>query len=330
MRKLPVAFAALAALTLSSTAPSSVAPPTPEYIAMMKKRDALEYQARTAFGDFGLIEKLRDWRKTWGFILINQEGSRRAPRLLVKDEYGWYEMRPGQTRRLPLALSLELNRLLNKGELWNEDAFNFRSKCRGTASLFLIMHAGHDKFGRLGCGPEGLAARVARTAEAGRALSGAAKSTAPPGQEVPDPPGASPAYFEASRQTSGQLFEMAAAWERKSLAGFVEPYAPDVVMEGPFGTYRGRKTVVDWARSLQDWSAPYSENDKRIRVERIVSKNQPASGVFYTSNELRWEEGGKPVRQTFSTMWRDYGGQWLIAHEKVSEVKPVTGERIAW
>ena len=115
-----------------------------------------------------------------------------------------------------------------------------------------------------------------------------------------------------------------------TLAGFVEPYAPDVVLEGPFGTYQGRKMAVDWARSLQDWNAPYSETDRRIRVERIVSKNQDARDVFYTMHEFRWEESGSPVRQTFSTMWRNHDGQWLIAHERISDVKPVTGERIEW
>jgi hypothetical protein len=37
-----------------------VAPLTPEQIAMMEKRTALESHARHAFGDSGLIEKLRD------------------------------------------------------------------------------------------------------------------------------------------------------------------------------------------------------------------------------------------------------------------------------
>ena len=88
--------------------------------------------------------------------------------------------------------------------------------------------------------------------------------------------------------------------------------------------------AVDWARSLQDWNAPYSQSDKRLRVERIVSKNQEAKDVFYTTHELRWEEAGKPVRQTFSTMWRNYDGLWLIAHERISEVKPVTRDRMTW
>jgi hypothetical protein len=192
------------------------------------------------------------------------------------------------------------------------------------------MHAGRDQFGRLGCGPTGLATRAAQTVAALRVLPGTPRTTAPPRLARPNPPGASPAYFDASSRTSAQLFEKVAAWDRKTLAGFVEPYAADVILEGPFGTYRGRKTVVDWARSLQDWNAPYSEGDKRLRMERMVSANQQAKGVFYTTHELRWEEAGKPVRQTFSTMWRDYDGLWLIAHEKISEVKPVTSERVLW
>jgi ketosteroid isomerase-like protein len=297
---------------------------------MMNEREAFENHARAAFGDTGLIEKLRDWRKTWGFILVEQDRSRRPPRLLIKDEYGWYEMRPGETRRLSVGLGLELDELLHRTDLWAEDSYSFHSKCEGAPRLFVIMHAGQDKFGRLGCGPEGLAARVARTAEALRPLAGEARTTAALQEAPPHPEGASPEYFDASRKVSGQLFEMAAAWERKTLAGFVEPYAPDVILEGPFGKYTGRKMAVDWARHLQDWNAPYSLEDKRLRVERVVSENQEATHVFYTTHELRWEEGGKPVRQTFSTMWRKHGGLWLIAHEKMSDVKPVTEDRIRW
>ena len=322
--------AALAALGVVVPAAATVSPPTAEQIVMMKKREALEDRARTAFGDIGLIEKLRDWRKTWGFILVGNEGGSSAPRLLIKDEYGWYEMRPGETRRLSAELTHELNRLLQRPDLWAEDAYNFQARCSEKPRLFVIAHAGQDRFGRLGCGAQGLAARVAETADALRAMPGEPQTTAPAQQERRHPAGASAAYFEASDQISSHLFAMAAAWERKTLAGFVEPYAPDVVLEGPFGIYRGRKMAVDWARHLQDWDAPYAPGDKRLRVERIVSNNQEASHVFYTTHELRWEEAGKPVRQTFSTMWRNHDGLWLIAHEKMSEVKPVTAERVPW
>ena len=330
MRKLFTAALAASALAASAPAAATVVPPTPEQILMMQKREALENRARAAMGDTGLIEKLREWRDHWGWILVGEEGGKGAPRLLVKDEYGWFEMRPGETRRLPVELGLELNRLLHREDLWHEDAYNFSGPCKATPTLFVIMHAGRDTFGRLGCGPEGLAARVARTAEALRELPGDARTTAPPREEVPPVPGAPEAYLKASNQVTGHLFEMAAAWERKTLAGFVEPYAPGVILEGPFGTYQGRKMAVDWARTLQDWKAPYAEGDRKLRVERIVTKNQEAKDVFYTQHEFRWEEAGNPVRQTFSTMWRNHDGLWLIAHERISEVKPVTGERIPW
>ncbi|HET7708714.1 MAG TPA: nuclear transport factor 2 family protein [Sphingomicrobium sp.] len=329
MRKIIRLATILAAIGMAGSGAATVVPPTPGQIAIMKTREALENRARTEFGDIGLIEKLRDWRRTWGFILIGDEGARRAPRLLIKDEYGWYEMRPGQTRRLPLALSMELTRLLLKPDLWAEDPYHPGAVCTGAPRLFVISHAGQDRFGRLGCGRQGLAARVARTANDLRVQTGPKEPTATARQRPEPIQGASPAYLEASRQTTALLFEMAAAWERKTLAGFVEPYAPDVILEGPFGTYQGRKMVVDWARGLQDWTAPYAPGDRRIRVERIVSKNQPATRAFYTTHELRWEEDGKPVRQTFSTMWRNYDGQWLIAHERIGEVKPVTG-RVPW
>ena len=330
MRRFSSFFVALAAIGLGSPASATVVPPTPEQIVMMEKRQALETRARNSFGETNLIEKLRDWRLTWGWILVGEEGSRKPPKLLIKDEHGWYEMRAGETRRLPVELGLELTRMLHDPDLWAEDAYNFTAKCEKPPKLFVIMHAGQDRFGRLGCGPQGLAARVARTAEASSVLPGDAKTIAPPRHEEPPPPGATPAYYAASGQTSAHLFEMAAAWERKTLAGFVEPFAPDVILEGPFGTYQGRKMAVDWARHLQDWNAPYGEGDRKIKVERIVSKNQEAKDSFYTAHEWRWEEAGKPVRQTFSTMWRNHDGLWLIAHQKMSEVKPVTEERVPW
>ena len=149
-----------------------------------------------------------------------------------------------------------------------------RRSAPATPRLFVIRHGGHDKFGRLGCGPEGLAARIAQTAEALRIIPGAVQTTAPPRQPRDDPPGASPAYFEASSQASDQIGEMAAAWERKTLAGFVEPYAPNVILEGPFGRYQGRKMVVDWARSLQDWNAPYAETDARCASRRWSARTR--------------------------------------------------------
>lgn len=294
---------------------------------MLDKRQWLETHARTAFSDHGLVEKLRDWRKTWGSILVGREGSSAAPRLLVKDEHGWYEMRPGQTRRLPLKIGNELNRLLSDPDLWAEQPYNFAARCAGPPRLFILAHAGRDTFGRFVCGAEGLAARAARVAEALRIPPGEGRTTATDRAERPNIPGAPPGYAEASSQVSGQLFEMVAAWDRKTLAGFVEPYAEDAVVERPEGVLRGRKSVIEWARRLQDWDSPYSQGERKLTMHQIVTKAQEPRNAFYSTHELRWQEGGKPVRQTYSTLWRNRDGHWRIAHERVSEVKPVTDRR---
>ncbi len=124
-----------------------------------------------------------------------------------------------------------------------------------------------------------------------------------------------------------RLHEKVYAWDRRTLAGYVDPYAEDVVLEGPFGILKGRKAAVDWAKYEQDWQAPYSERPSR-RVLQIASMNaQNSQQVRYTTHELRWEQDGKPLRQTYSTMWRNNGGLWQIAHERISEVKPVTDGR---
>lgn len=330
LKKLVAGATAAALCLIAASAVARVAPPTPEQIVMMEKRQAFEAHARSAFSDHGLIEKLRDWRKHYGFILVGREGSSAAPRLLVKDEYGWYEVRPGQTKRLPLQLGHELNRLVSKEELWSEEPYNFHAQCTGTPRLFVVMHAGRDVFGRLGCGQEGLAARAAMIAETLRIPPGNPQSTAAAVRREPPAPGVPPRHHEVTSEISARLFDMAGAWERKTLAGFVEPYAEDAVVELPEGTLRGRKAVVEWARRLQDWDGPYSERPSRFVMHQAMMKAQDSKDVFYEQHEFRWEQDGRPVRRTFSTMWRNNRGLWQIAHERVSEVKPVTGERHAW
>lgn len=314
------------AVWVPAAALADVAPLTPEGRVMMQKRQDFEAHARTAFRDPGLIEKLRDWRKHWGFVLVGKEGSRGAPRVLVKDEYGWYEMRPGATKRLPTKVGHELNRLLTSAAVWNEQPYNWGERCQGTPRLFVIMHAGKDQFGRLGCGPEGLAARAARIAET---LNRPARTTATilPARidrEVPRVP-------RDERVHNADIFERLseayAAWERKTLAGFVELYAENAIVETPDGPIKGRKAVVEWARDLQDWTSPYTERDSRRVLHQMTMPGQQSDSVRYTTHELRWMQEGKPVRQTFSTMWRNNAGLWQIAHQRMSAVKPVTDGR---
>ncbi|CAA9493793.1 MAG: hypothetical protein AVDCRST_MAG44-363 [uncultured Sphingomonas sp.] len=320
MRLMMAALVSVAAVAAAPLA-ASVAPLTPEGRVMLAKRNALEAHARTSFRDQGLIEKLQDWRKTWGYILVGKEGARVAPRLIVKDEFGWYEMRPGATRRLPIAAGHALNRLLTSAAVWTEQPYIWGAPCRGKPRLFVIRHAGKEQFGRLECGREGLAAQAARIAETLSAP--AARAAILPSRVDPPVPGLRRAQHLNNGDIFERLSEMNYAWDRKTLAGFVEPYAENAVVERPEAVLRGRRDIVEWARRMQDWDGPYTVEGSR-RVHQMNMPTQASETVRYTTHELRWIEDGKPVRQTFSTAWRNNGGLWQIVHERVSPVKPVT------
>ena len=93
-------LAGLMGLVMPLVAFADVAPLTPEGRIIMQKHEAFENHARRSFSDNGFIEKLRDWRRNWGFVIVGEEGARRAPRVR-RDEYGWFEMaraRPGACR----------------------------------------------------------------------------------------------------------------------------------------------------------------------------------------------------------------------------------------
>ena len=319
-------LAPLLALGVPSMAFADVAPLTPEGRIIMQKREAFENHARTSLGDIGLIEKLRDWRKNWGFVIVGQDGARRPPRVHVKDEYGWFEMAPGQTRRLPPALGHELNRLLTSSAIWSEDAYKFRAPCHETPRLFIVAHAGHDQFGRLGCGTEGLAARVARVAESLRVPQRGPTGVLP-AVERPPVPGVPVNQQRNNNDIFERLSEMTASWERRTLVGYVDPYAEDVIVERPEGVIKGRRGVVDWAKHEQNWSEAYPARPSRRVLHQMTMAAQPSNETLYTTHELRWEEEGQLKRQTFSTMWRNNKGLWQIAYERVSPVKPVTDGR---
>jgi ketosteroid isomerase-like protein len=307
---------------LAAPAHADVAPLTPEGRIMMEKREAFEEATRARFGR-DIVERLRDWRLNYGAVLVGQEGKNPRLRLLIKDEYGWYDVRPGATQRLPLVVGHELNRLMLQQALWMENSYSATRPCRGSARLFILWHAGRDTFGREPCGSRGLAGRAADVAEKLRVPAGVGQTTAASTFERP-PRGLPPGQQELTRHIFHRLSDMAAAFERKLLAGFVDPYAEDVIVERPEGVLRGRKAVVDWARRLQDWSPPGMGS----RMTLHQANFPPVLGdSFYATHELRWEEAGRPLRQTFSTLWRNNGGLWQIVHERVSEVKPVTGER---
>jgi ketosteroid isomerase-like protein len=315
-----LALAGLAWCVLAFPAAATVAPPTPEQRAMMAKRDWLENAAREQVGN-EVVERARDWRRSWGAILVGDERAGAPPRLLIKDEYGWYEIAAGRTQRLPLPVGHELNRLLMQEALWLERPYDKARPCRRAARLFILRHAGQEQFGRQLCRPAGLAGRAAEVAATLRVPKAPAVSTAPLPTEPP-PTGLPPGQYQLTQHIFRRLSDMAAAWERKILPGFVDNYAEDVIVERPEGVLRGRKAVVDWARYLQDWSGPLDFRSPRTLHHASMP---PVQGdAFYETHELRWEEEGRPLRQTFSALWRNNGGLWQIVHEKVGPVKPAT------
>jgi hypothetical protein len=310
---------------LPAAAGASVAPLSREGRIIQDQRQGFETHARTSFGDNGLVEKLRDSRKTLGFIIVGKDGSKGAPRVLAKDEDGWYELRPRQSRRIPLQVGRELDRLLTSAAIWTEQPYNWGAACRGTPRLFIAAYAGRDQFGRLGCGPEGLAARAARLAETLQLRT--TKRSILPSWQVPPVSGVSASQQANNADIFERLSQMTAAWERRNLAGFIDSYAEDVIVERHEGTLRGRKQLIEWAKRQQQWDAGYSQAPSRRVLWQMTMPAQPSNSVLYETHEIRWEENGIPKRQTFSTMWRNRAGLWQIAYERVSDVKPVTDRR---
>jgi ketosteroid isomerase-like protein len=289
---------------------------------MLAKRESLEYSARARLGN-EIVERARDWRQAYGSVLVGDEHAAAGPRLLLKDEFGWYEVRPGRSQRLPARASQELNRLLLQDELWREDAYSDSAPCKARARLFILRHAGREQFGREPCRTTGLAGRAAAVAATLRVPSGRGETTAPPSAQPP-PPGVPQDHQVLTRQIFDRLSEMAASWERKTLAGFVDPYAEAAVVERPEGVLRGRREIVQCAKRQQDWSSP----GMGTRLTLQQASMPPVQGdAFYETHELRWEEGGRPLRQTFSALWRNNQGLWQIVHERVSAVKAVTDQR---
>ena len=325
MRKRLILAALFAAV--STRAGADVAPLTPEGRVIMDKRQAFEAKARERLGDIGLVERLRDWRKFQGFVIVGSETSPRAPRVLAKDEYGWYEIQPGRTQRLSPSVGLELTRLLSSAAAWIGDSYNYGLPCRETPRLFVVAYAGRDQFGRLGCGPEGLAGRAARIAETLQAPL-LKRSAILPAWEKPPVEGIDDRQQQNNADIYERLSNMVSAWDGKRLPGYVDAYADDVIVERPEGTIKGRKALVDWVRHEQDWAEAYPQRWTRHVLTQMTMPAQASNQALYTTHEIRWEgEDGRLKRQTFSTMWRNNAGLWQIAYERVSPVKPVTDGR---
>lgn len=326
MRKIIGIGALAAAIALAPAAVTArVAPLTPEGRLMIERQQALENAVRERFSD-ALFNRVRDMH---GSIVVAEESARglSKPRVLVKDETGWFELRSSGPRRLSKRVGKELDRLLVPEALWNEQAYVGDQPCPGGARVFIIRHAMRDKFGRQPCAPTGLAGRAAEVAATLRVPPGG-DSALPMATRRPAPPGLPAAEYAVGEHIFDRLSAMTSSWERRSLAGFVEPFSEEVIVELPGRSMRGREAVVEWARSLQDWSAPARGNRARLHRAELPRLKD---GIMMVRWEVRWgEEEGRPMRRTFSATWREERGLWQIAYLRVSEIKQVTDERQVW
>ena len=324
MRTIILAALAAAACFAPSQAAARVAPLTEEQKLMLERRNALENAFRDRFSD-GTFNIVRDLH---GSIIVAEErqGRPSRPRALVKNEHGWFELRDSGHRKLPRRIAHELDRLMVNGRLWAETPYSQHVPC-ADPQLFVLRYAGNEQFGRQ-CAPSGLSGRVAEVASTFRIPTDEGSSTAPP-----DPDSIGP-LEDLTGHVGNRAREMVYAWERRSLAGAVDPYAEDVIVEFADGqVLRGRDALVEWMRPQQDWSTPGLATPgvtKGIQWHRAVVKAPEADGSIIEMREIRWVENGRPLRRTYSARWRNNDGVWQIVHERVSADKPVTDARIAW
>jgi hypothetical protein len=319
--------AALSALFLTPAA-ARVAPMTPEQQLMLDRQTALENGFRARFGD-GALNQLRDM---YASVIVADErrGGVTAPRALFKNEYGWHELRANGASKLPRRIAQELDRLMLNQDLWAEPAYVKNPACAAPA-VFLLRYGGEQMFGRQ-CAVEGLSGRVALVAKSLRVPGGRAVTTAPP--PGPNDRRASLGRSEdMTAKVSARVREMIYAWERRSLAGAVDPYAENAIVQFEDGRMlRGRAALVQWMRPQQDWSVPgvaTQGRTKGVQFQRGTIK-APVGNTITEFREIRWQENGRLLRRTYSATWQNNKGVWEIVHERVSADKPVTGDRQIW
>lgn len=323
MRKLTGLCGLIGLTAIAASASADVAPLTAEGKVMVARQQALENAMRAAFDD-ATFNRVRDMH---GSVIVAEEvrGKPSKPRVLVKDEHGWSELRRGGERPVPAAIAHELDRLLIDEAIASENPYVHAAPC-AQPRLFILRHAGREQFGRQ-CTPAGIAGRAAEVAATGRIPPGRGMTTAPPTPAGQPRPGGGPGE-DLARHIHHRASEMVWAWQRGSLAGAVEPYAQDVIVELPGGrVLRGRPALVEWMRGQQDWST--RGRGKRVEYHRGSIK-PPEGDILFEMREIRWEEAGRPLRRTYSATWQNRDGLWQIAHERVSADKPVTGERQVW
>ena len=331
MRKLLAAgVAALILSTVPVAAAARVAPMTPEQQLMLDRKNALENAVRDRFTD-GQFNRIRDM---YGIIVLGEERGGRAglERVLVKDEHGWFELRGTGRSRVPPRIAHELNRLLIDADLFAETAYTKDLRC-ARPQLFVLRHAGNEQFGRQ-CGTSGLSGKVAHIGRTFRIPSGREVTTAPLPAVHDARYGIGPQEAKTGH-VANRAREMIYAWERWSLAGAVDPYADNAIVEFADGrVLRGRPAIVEWTRRQQDWKVPGLAFEGKTRGYQYQRGTvmAPVGDTITEMREVRWQENGRPMRRTYSAMWRLNAGLWQIVHERVSEDKPVTSgsDRQIW
>jgi ketosteroid isomerase-like protein len=328
MGRLVQPLVAAALLVGAATASASVAPLTPDQKLAMDRKNALEDAFRARFDD-RRFNQVRDMYAR--VIVADKRGGRPAlPRVLFKDEEGWHELVERGHRPLPSRVAHELDRLMVQGEIWAEPTYEKTARC-AAPQVFIVEYGDNEKYGHQ-CGHPGLIGRVTEVAARLAVPAGRGVTTAPPPGSGDARYGLGPAEL-ISAHISGRVRDMIYAWDRRSLAGAVDPYAEDVIVEFADGkVLRGRAALAAWMRPQQDWSTPGVATQgtiKGVQFQRGTIK-APVGNIVTELREIRWQENGRALRRTYSANWRNNDGLWQIVHERVSADKPVTDERLVW
>jgi hypothetical protein len=315
---------ALAAAAILPSAASATVVVSDESRAHVHVMDQLEQGLRARFGP-SPVDAARD---AYGFIWVGRStasplpagdrGERphpappaRQPMLLMKDVTGWYGWHTGRKAKLARPVAQELDAILTGEAVWAERT-SLLGACRGSARILYARHAGRDLV-RRECGSTGLAARLAEIAATGRA------SGKPLPQARADD---RKSAFGVDRRLFRHIFDrsdlMAASWERGDLAGYLEPYAEDVVVVRPGRTIRGREALIAAARREREWrpgAAP------AIRLHSTSLSPQVGDTIRLT-REYRLQKDGREMKRIVISHWQNRGGLWQILREEVGADTP--------
>jgi ketosteroid isomerase-like protein len=106
---------------------------------------------------------------------------------------------------------------------------------------------------------------------------------------------------------------MATSWERGDLAGYLEPYAEDVVVVRPDRTTRGREALIAWARREREWKMGAAP---AVRLQSTSMAPQVGDTIVQT-REYRLEKDGREMKRIVVSHWQSRNGLWQIVREEV-------------